>query len=91
MQAEHNKFVPRPRAFEGINSAAYDRFKDEWECDPSSMAKCTDAKQQIWEIVWIWENLLQVTDRHEARCRLQQQSFTVITSTTVSGKTGFSL
>ncbi len=37
------------------------------------------------------QNMLQVTARHEARCQLQQQSFTVITSTTVSGSTGFLL
>lgn len=50
MQAQHNKFVPRFNAFERINAAAYDLLKDKWECDPGSMARCTDAKQHIWEI-----------------------------------------
>ncbi len=37
------------------------------------------------------QNLLQVTERHEARCRLQLQSFPVVTSATVSGSTSFLL
>jgi len=44
--------------------------------------------QESWITASYWKQL-QVTDRHEARCQLQQQSFTVITSTTVSGRIGF--
>lgn len=66
MQPQHNKSVPRLRAFERINAAAYDRLKDEWECDPSSIARCSDAKQQIWEIndlsMGIWVSVCLVTN-----------------------------
>ncbi len=90
MQVEHNKFVPRLRAFERINAPACDRLKDEWECDPSNMARCTDAKQQIWEIndfsmgicvscdklllQWQWQASLSVHTACSAHYSMRQQS-----------------
>ena len=50
MQDQLNKFVPRLRMFERMNAASYDCLKEEWECDPKAMARCTNAAQGVWEI-----------------------------------------
>lgn len=36
--------------FERLTAAAFDRLKEEWECQPNAMARCTDAAQRIWEV-----------------------------------------
>ena len=36
--------------FERMNAASYDCLKEEWECDPKAMARCTNAAQGLWEI-----------------------------------------
>lgn len=52
--------------FERLNAAAFDRLKEEWECQPNAMARCTDAAQRIWEVhdvsMGVWVSVCLVTN-----------------------------